>query len=63
MWLPTALYEALPYLYGVLAILAVLMVGSSIAWFSAALFAAAGAMVWRMRRNHRRDTDELHVIG
>ena len=63
MWLPTALYEALPYLYGLLAILTVTILGSSIALVSAALFAMAGVLVWRMRKIHRRvDDDSLHVV-
>lgn len=63
MWLPTALYEALPYLYGLLAILAATVFGSSIAWLSAILFALAAVLVWRMRRNYRRSEDDtLHVV-
>lgn len=63
MWLPTALYEALPYLYGVLALLTITILGSSIALVSAALFAIAGVLVWRMRRSYRRiDDDTLHVV-
>lgn len=63
MWLPTALYEALPYLYGILAILTLTILESSIALLSAALFAIAGVLVWRMRKIHRRvDDDSLHVV-
>lgn len=63
MWLPTALYEALPYLYGMVAVLAATILGSSIAWMSAALFAVAGILVWRMRRAYRRaEDDTLHVV-
>lgn len=63
MWLPTALYEALPYLYGMVAVLTATILGSSIAWISAALFAAAGVLVWRMRRAYRRaEDDTLHVV-
>lgn len=62
MWLPTALYEALPYLYGFFALISATLLGSSIAWVSAALFALAGIMIWRMRRTFRRQEDELHVV-
>lgn len=63
MWLPTPLYEALPYLYGILAILTISVFGSSIAFVSAALFAVSGVLVWCMRKIHRReDDDTLHVM-
>lgn len=63
MWLPTPLYEALPYLYGILALVTASMFGSTMGFFSAALFAAAALLVWRMRRAYRREEDDtLHVV-
>lgn len=62
MWLPTPLYEALPFLYGLFAVLTLALFGSSIAYLSAVLFALAGLLVWRMRRTHRLEQDEFHVV-
>lgn len=62
MWLPTPVYEALPYLYGVLAILIAAVFESSIALASAVLFAVAGLLVWRMRKSYRTDDEEFHVV-
>ncbi len=63
MWLPTPLYEALPFLYGILAIVTLSVFGPSIALLSAVLFATAGVLVWRLRKIHRRDEDDvLHVV-
>lgn len=53
MRLPTPLYESLPYLYFIGAILCVVLLHSPITLFSALLLTFAGWMVWRMRKNYR----------
>ena len=53
-WLPTALYERLPLLYALAALLC-LLAGSSV-WLlmSAAALGSAAVMTWLWRRDYRR---------
>jgi hypothetical protein len=53
MWLPGPLYEALPYLYLVASVAAILSLNSFFALVSGCLFAVAGVWVWRLRRQYR----------
>lgn len=61
MRLPTPIYEALPYLYFMGAILCVVLVKSPLTLFSAVLLTFAGWMVWRMRKNYRTFNREYTI--
>lgn len=55
-WLiPKPLYEALPYAYPVVGVIAMLVSGNAVGVVSGVLLISAGGVIWRMRRNYRAE--------
>lgn len=54
MRLPKPIYEAIPYIYIISAVLTILLVDSIISFFSGFFFGYAGWMVWRTRKDYRQ---------
>lgn len=53
MKLPTPLYEAIPHIYGISAIITILSVDSPIAFVSSFFFGYAAWLVYKTRRDYR----------
>lgn len=51
---PAWLYESLPYLYALIGVLTITLLGNPIALASGLTLLSAGALIWRMRREFRR---------
>lgn len=54
MRLPKPIYEAIPYIYIISAVLTVFLVDSLLSFFSGFFFGYAGWMVWRTRKDYRQ---------
>lgn len=54
MYLPKPIYEAIPYIYLGSAVATIVALTPPISIFSGILFAYAGWMVWRTRKDFRR---------
>lgn len=52
---PDWLYEILPHLYAIAGVVTILALRDTGGYFSGGLLIAAGASVWQMRRNYRRE--------
>ncbi len=66
MYLPKPLYEAIPYLYTGIGVVAVVIINSPVAIFSGILLIYAGWLVHRTRRDFRTylsDKEEARSTG
>ena len=54
MWIPTPLYESLPYAYVTAGGIAALSVNNLLAWISGGVLITLGSLIWIARRQHRR---------
>lgn len=55
--LPTKIYEPLPYSYMLAGLISMVLLPSLLGVVSGALFFLAGALVWIVRSEHRREDD------
>lgn len=53
MRLPGPIYESLPYLYFIGALLSIILIGTPLSLFSAVLLTYAAWMVWKSRKDYR----------
>lgn len=63
--LPTRIYESLPYVYMLIGVVVLMWLDNLLAAFSALLLITAGALVWILRSDHRREDllDGIHRHG
>jgi hypothetical protein len=54
MWIPTPLYESLPYAYVTAGSIAALSVNNLLAWISGSVLITLGSLTWIARRENRR---------
>jgi hypothetical protein len=57
MWIPTPLYEGLPYAYVTAGSIAALSVNNLLAWVSGGILISLGSLIWIARHQHRREAD------
>jgi hypothetical protein len=57
MWIPTPLYESLPYAYVTAGSIAALSVNNLLAWVWGGVLITLGSLIWIARRENRREAD------